>query len=124
LNWSIESLDSIQRLCIDNRALRDRHFDFGRDRDGMNQKTAVSGQDRSGWDFLGIVSGFFGITKYCFFLLILRLSSIRMCSLAHFMCFDRSPESLNENKHCGHLLFLTLLCTCLMCLDRSPELLN
>jgi hypothetical protein len=45
------------------RAQRDGHFDFGRDRDGMNLKTAVSGRDRSGWDFVGIVSGFFGIFR-------------------------------------------------------------
>jgi hypothetical protein len=45
-----------------------------------------------------------------------------LCS--HLMCLDRSPELLNEYKHCGHLLFLTLRCTHLMCLDRSPELLN
>jgi hypothetical protein len=64
------------------RALRDGHFDFGRDRDGMNLKTAVLGRDRSGWDFLGIVSGFIGITNYCFILLILRLSSTMMGSLA------------------------------------------
>jgi hypothetical protein len=25
------------------------------------------------------------------------------------LCLDRSPELLNEYKHCGHLLFLTLL---------------
>jgi hypothetical protein len=30
------------------RALRDGHFDLGRDRDGMDLKTAVSGRDRSG----------------------------------------------------------------------------
>jgi hypothetical protein len=29
----------------------------------MNLKTAVSGRDRSGWDFVGIVSGFFGIFR-------------------------------------------------------------
>jgi hypothetical protein len=43
------------------KTLWDRHFDFGRDRDAMDPKTAVSGRDWSGWDFLGIVSGFFGI---------------------------------------------------------------
>jgi hypothetical protein len=46
-----------------SRALRDGHFDFGRDRDGMDPKTAVSGRDWSGWDFLGIVLGFFGIFR-------------------------------------------------------------
>jgi hypothetical protein len=30
----------------DNRALRDGHFDFGRDRDGMDIKTVVLGRDR------------------------------------------------------------------------------
>jgi hypothetical protein len=59
-----------------------------------------------------------------------------MCSLANFMCFVRSPESLNTavfvfiqqsqeqqmpTVHYGHLLFLTLLSTHLMCLDRTPE---
>jgi hypothetical protein len=32
----------------------------------MDLKTAVLGRDWSGKDFLVIVSGFFGITKYCF----------------------------------------------------------
>jgi hypothetical protein len=69
---------------LDSRALRDGHFDFGRDRDAMDPKTAVSGRDRSGWDFLGIVSGFFRICLgYDFFFLeILRLLFIMMCSLA------------------------------------------
>jgi hypothetical protein len=40
--------------------MRDDHFEIGRDRDGKDLKTSVSGRDRSGWDFLGIVSGFFG----------------------------------------------------------------
>jgi hypothetical protein len=111
----------------DWRALRDWNFDFGRDRDGTNLKKQF--QDGIGRDgiFLGFFrdfSGFFGITKYCFFLLIMPLSSTMMCGLAHLMCFDRSSESLNEYKHCRHLLFLTLLCTRLMCLERSPELLN
>jgi hypothetical protein len=39
------------------RALRDGHYDFGRDWDGMDLKTAVWGRDRSGWFF----SGFFEI---------------------------------------------------------------
>jgi hypothetical protein len=43
------------------RALRVEHFDFGRDWAGMDLKTAVSGRVRSGWDFLWIVSGCFGI---------------------------------------------------------------
>jgi hypothetical protein len=45
------------------RALRDGYFDFGRDRDGMDLKTLF--WDRIGRDgiFLGIVSGFFGMTK-------------------------------------------------------------
>jgi hypothetical protein len=38
----------------------DGHFDVGRDRDGMDLKTEVLGRDRLGWDFLRIVSGFFG----------------------------------------------------------------
>ena len=38
----------------ESRALRDGHFNFGRDRDGMDIKTAVSVRDRSGWGFLGI----------------------------------------------------------------------
>jgi hypothetical protein len=42
-----------------------------------------------------------------------------MC--AHLMCFDRFPELLNEYKHCGHLLFLTLLCTHLMRHYATPE---
>jgi hypothetical protein len=64
----------------------------------MNIKISVSGRDWSGWDFLGIVLGFFGIFGD-FFLLILRLLFTIMCILAHLMCFDRSPESLNEYKH-------------------------
>jgi hypothetical protein len=47
--------------CYQVRALWDGHFDFGRDRDRMNLKTAVSARDWSGSDFLGIVSGFHGI---------------------------------------------------------------
>jgi hypothetical protein len=88
----------------------------------MDLKTLVSGRDRSGWDFLGIVSGCLGVTKYYFLLFILRLSSTMMCSLAHLICLDRSPESLNEYTHCGHLVFL--LCIHLMCLVISPESLN
>jgi hypothetical protein len=34
---------------------------LGQDRDGMDLKTAVSGRDRLGWDFLGNVSEFYGI---------------------------------------------------------------
>jgi hypothetical protein len=45
-----------------------------------------------------------------------------MCSLVHLLNLDRSPESLNKYKHCGH--FFSLLYTHLMCLDRSPESLN
>jgi hypothetical protein len=65
----------------------------------MDPKAAVLGQDWSGWDFLGIVSGFVEfveIKKFCFLLSILRLSSTMMCSLPHLMCLDRSPVSLNE----------------------------
>jgi hypothetical protein len=40
--------DEKQKTAVPyNRALRDGHFDFGRDRDGMDPKTAVSGRDRS-----------------------------------------------------------------------------
>jgi hypothetical protein len=48
-------------VTLGDRALQDEHFDFGRDQDGMDLKTAVLGRDRSGWDCIGIVSGFFGI---------------------------------------------------------------
>jgi hypothetical protein len=74
------------------RALRDGHFDFGQGWDGMDLKTAVSGHDRLGWDFLGIVLGLFGITKYFFLLSILRLSSTMTCRVAHLMFLDISPE--------------------------------
>jgi hypothetical protein len=80
----------------------------------------VLGRDRLGWDFLGIVLGTSGITKYCIFLSILLLSFTMMCSLAQLIWLDRFPASLNEYKH-WHLLFLTVLYTHLMCLDRSPE---
>jgi hypothetical protein len=70
----------------------------------MDLKTAVSRRDRLGWDFLGIVSGFFGIRKYRFLILMLPLSSSMTSSLALFISLDRSPESLNEYEHCGHLL--------------------
>jgi hypothetical protein len=66
----------LPRVWVRDRALRDGHFDFARDWDGMNLKTADLGQDPSGWDVLWIVLGFFGIfgiTKYCFLHLILRL---------------------------------------------------
>jgi hypothetical protein len=43
------------------RGQQDGHFDFGHDLDGMDVITAVLGQDRSGWIFLGIGLGFFEI---------------------------------------------------------------
>jgi hypothetical protein len=115
------------RKCT--RALRDGHFDFGRDRDEMDPKPWFwdgIGRDGMGFsrDCFGIFRDFSGIIKYCFLLLILARLSTMMYSLAHLMCLDRFPESLNEYKHCGHLLFLTLLCSHLMCLDRSSESLN
>jgi hypothetical protein len=50
----------------------------------MDPKIAVSGRDRSGCDFLGIVldfSGFFGITKYRFLSLDFAVLFIMICSL-------------------------------------------
>jgi hypothetical protein len=96
-------------------------FDFGRDRDGMDLKTAVSGRDWSGWDFLGIFSRFFGIFRVyeiLFFLSILWLSSTLTCILA----LTPSPSfTLNEYEHSGHFLSMTLFCTHFMCLGRSTE---
>jgi hypothetical protein len=40
------------------RALRDGHFDFGRDRDGMNLKTAVLGRIGRDGIFLGLFPDF------------------------------------------------------------------
>jgi hypothetical protein len=62
-NQEIQNIISL----VNSRALRDGHFYFGRDRDEMDLKTAVSGRDRSGWDFLRIILGFFRMTKYFFF---------------------------------------------------------
>jgi hypothetical protein len=52
-----------RQKILDSRALRDEHFDFGRDRDGMDLKTSVLGQYRLGWYFFGIESGLFGIFR-------------------------------------------------------------
>jgi hypothetical protein len=53
------------------------------DPDEMGLETAVLIRDRSGWDIFGGLfwhfSGFLGIRKYCFLLLILRLGSTMMC---------------------------------------------
>jgi hypothetical protein len=77
------------------RALRDGYFDFGQDRDGMDQKTSVLGRDRSdgifsGW-FLDF-PGFWGITKYSYLLLILRLSATMLCSFT-----DLQSHTMNKN---------------------------
>jgi hypothetical protein len=53
----------LKEIIFLSRDLRYGHFDFGRDRDGMDLKTAVSGRDRKGWNFLGIVLGFLGIFR-------------------------------------------------------------
>jgi hypothetical protein len=92
-------------------------------RDGS--KIRGFGTGSSGIGFSRNSFGIFWDFKILFRLLILRLSSTMMCSLApHLTCLDRSYKSLNEYKHCGQFLFLTLLCTHLMCLDISLESLN
>jgi hypothetical protein len=65
-------------MSVNIKALRDGHFDFGRDRDWMNLKNCGFGTGSVGMGFSWDCFGMFGITIKKI-KIILRLLSTMMC---------------------------------------------